>query len=530
MKIPVRHIFRATNLVFCLLFLAAGLSGLGAYGQSGAGSIQGTVKDATGAVIKGAHIHVVKNSTRQTSDTVSNGAGFYQAPQLLTGTYTVTVTAPGMETYKTSLQLLVAQTAVINPVLIAGAVSQTVEVNANTVQLTTKDSPAIESTLENARIQQLPENGRDLTTLLNLVTPGLEGGSALNGLDAEGLDFIVDGAPTRNNNLGGDPQVQTSLLDPDAVQEVRVETSNSGAQFATPGTAIISTKSGTNKIHGTMFETARNNAFGIARQEQDPVGVKAPEYIRNEFGIAAGGPVILPHLYNGHDKTFWFFAYERYSLAQKNSVLIAVPTMAMRQGDFSGLVNKAGVLQTIFDPATTKNQTNCPYLVSIKAKSTANPYCRSPFPNNVIPQSEESPLAKLYYQLVPQPTTQDDPLVNGNYTGQAPIYHVVPQETARLDHVFNQNNRGYLSFTHQEATANIKGGPSNIAIPGIPAGAALGYVNNPSGTYHASANFTHIFSPTFFSETIFSQQWFHLTNISGFDPQANYESLLGLPQ
>ncbi len=530
MQTPDRGIFRRVNVLFLLLFVAAGLSGLRAYGQSGAGSIQGTVKDATGAVIPNAQIHVVNTATRVATDTKSNGAGFFQVPELFTGHYAMTVTVPDMKTYATSVQLLVAQNAVIDPVLVAGSVSQRVEVNANTEQLTTKDSPAIESTLENARIQQLPENGRQLTTLLNLTVPGLENtGSNVNGLDPEAFDYIVDGAPTRNNNVGGDPNSKTELLDPDSVQEVRVETSNSGAQFATPATAIVSTKSGTNKLHGTLFETARNNSFGVARQRQDAAGVPAPELIRNEFGASAGGPVVLPRLYNGRDKTFWFFAYERYSLAQQSSSLIAVPTMAMRQGNFSGLINKAGVLQTIFDPSTTKSQTVCPYLVTVNAKSKANPFCRTPFPNNTIPQNEESPLAKLYYQLVPQPTTQDDPLVNGNYTGTAPVYQVVPQQTARVDHIFNQNNRAYIRFTHQATGVNITGGPENIAVAGIPAGAALGYNNNPSHSYFAAINFTHIFSPTFFAETILSQQWFGVAKIAGVDPQANYESLLGLP-
>lgn len=513
-------------LLSCVLFLVAGLSGLPAYGQSGAGSIQGTVKDTTDAVIRGARIHVVKNSTRETSDTVSNSAGFYQVPALFTGTYTITVTAPGMETYKTSIELQVAQNAVINPSMAPGSVSQTVEVDANAIQLTTPDNAAIESTLENARINQLPENGRQVTTLLNMTTPGLEnGGMNLNGLDQEALDYVVDGAMTKNGNVGGDPQSQTEILDPDAVQEVRVEASNSGAQFATPGTAILSTKSGTNKLHGTFFETARNNSFGVARNEQDPVGQKAPEYIRNEFGISLGGPVVIPHFYNGHRKTFWFFAYERYSLAQQSSNRIAVPTMAMRGGDFSGLIPKSGVLQTIYDPSTTYSTTNCPYT----PKNPKNPYCRKPFPNNQIPVSEESPFAKIYYQLVPQPNTADNPLIKPNYTGSAPVYQVAPQETARIDHVFNESNRGYIRFTDQESAVNIQGGVQNVAVTGIAAGAAMGYVNNPSQSLVGALGFTHIFSPTFFSETIVSQQWFQSTKVPGVNPDVNYESMLGLP-
>jgi hypothetical protein len=507
---------------------------VGLWAQSGAGSIQGTVKDSTGAIIPGAQIHVVNTATRVAYDTKSNGAGFYQAPELFTGHYAVTITAPGMETYKTSIELLVAQNAVINPVMVAGSVSQTVEVNANTVQLTTNDSPAIESTLENARIQQLPENGRDITTLLDIATPGLEG-TTLNGGDPEALSFVIDGAPTQNNNQGGIPQSSVELIDPDSVQEVRVETSNSSAQYATPGTAVISTKSGTNKLHGTFFETARNNAFGVARTRQTAPG-PAPEYIRNEFGLSAGGPVVLPKLYDGHDRTFWFFGYERYSLASKTSSRISVPTMAMRQGNFSGVTNAKGIPQTVYDPATTAPAAagKCP---AAGVKLATN-FCRSLAVYNGVTgafdPARESPLAAAINALTPQPTTSDNPYVKGNFIGTAPNYQVTPKETARVDQVFNQNNRGYVRFTHQANTINTSNGPQSLplTLPSggtIPAGAAMGYVNVPSGSYNASVGFTHIFSPTFFSETIVSQQWYSITHEAGVDPGLNYESMLNLP-
>src|SRR6185312_213677 len=478
----------------------------------------------------GAQVHVVNAATRETFDSKSNGTGFYQVPALVTGHYTMQITAPGMKTYATSVDLLGAQNAVIDPVLSAGEVSQTVEVNANTVQLTTSDSPAIESTLENARIQDLPENGRQLTTLLNLTVPGLENTStALNGGDPEALQFIVDGAQTANNNAGGIPQSKVELLDPDAVQEVRVETSNSSAQYAAPGTAVLSTKSGTNKIHGTMFETARNNAFGIARRRQDPIG-PAPQLIRNEFGISAGGPVYIPKIYDGRRKTFWFFAYERYSLAQNSSSRIAVPTMAMRNGDFSGLVNAAGQQQVIFDPSTTVTANGpCAYLTQVNGKATSSAFCRTPFPNNQIPVSEMSPLAATYYKLVPQPNTSDNPLVKGNYIGQAPVYQVVPQQTFRIDQSFNEKNRVYLRFTHQHSAVNIKGGPENLQVGDIPPGAAMGYSNNPSESFNAALGFTHVFSSTFFSETIISQQWFNVSQVPGAALEKNYEAMLGLP-
>ena len=123
------------------------------------------------------------------------------------------------------------------------------------------------------------------------------------------------------------------------------------------------------------FETARNNYFGIAKARQNPANYAAPHLVRNEFGASVGGPIVIPKLYNGKNKSFFFFAYERFSLRQAANELVTVPTVAMRNGDFSGLINSAGILQTLYDPNTTQ----------------AGTLQRTPFPNNQIPtQSRKS--------------------------------------------------------------------------------------------------------------------------------------------
>jgi hypothetical protein len=503
------------------------------WAQSGAGSIQGTVTDSTGAVVPGASIHVVNLATGVTGDTKANGVGFYQVPGLFTGTYRVTVTAPSMKTFTSSIDLLVAQNAVINTALTPGAVTEQVIVSGNAVQLTTTDNGAISSTLENARINQLPMNTRMLSDLMQKTTPGLEnGGVNINGMKAEALEYSVDGAPTGDSMQGGISRTpQQQLIDPDAIQEVRMVTNSSGAEYAAPATAVVSTKSGTNALHGSFFWTTRNNAFGIAKSRQDPSDFAAPHYVRNEFGLSAGGPVILPHIYNGKDKTFWFFAYERYSLATSSAVLAKVPTVAMSQGNFGGLVNAKGVPQTLYDPSTTTSSPGC-----AANGGKPNPYCRTPFPNNQIPLSEESPMAKLYYELAPLPTNSANPLVTYNYNGLVPNFVVEPQETVRLDHEFNETNHAYLRYTQNlNVTNQVGSGPVNRAAPGIPYGAAAGnrqYGTNPTQTYLAAIGYTHIFSPTFFAETLLSQQWYSYKQEYGAQsvaPTVDFESMLGLP-
>ena len=514
--------------------LIVGLCCPAALAQSGVGSIQGTVKDSTGAVIPGAAIRVVNRATGVVINTRSNSVGFYQVPDLFTGTYAVSVTATGMKTYETQIDLLVAQTAAINPILTAGAVSQQVQVVANAVQLTDTQNGVVGSTLENARINQLPMNGRQLTTLIGETTPGLESrnGPVANGLMAEALDFVADGVDLNDRQFGGAKQSEVQVPDPDSVQEAQVETSGSGAQYSEPATVILTTKSGTNELHGTFFETARNNAWGIAKSRQDAANYAAPHYVRNEFGASAGGPIIVPHLYHGKDKSFWFFAFERYSLASAEDELVSVPTEAMKQGDFSGLINSGGTLQQLYDPATTGPSSNC------NGSGQANQYCRSPFPTvnglpNQVPIGRLSPTAKILDDILPNPSNSNNPLVTPNLSVANHSFDVIPQVTFRLDHTFNENNRAYLRYTQQIETNsalrnNPSDGPATIAADGIPANAS-GVSYLPFASFVTALGFTHIFSPTFFSETVASQQWLEEHDFAAGSPFTDFEKELGLP-
>ncbi|HEX4031621.1 MAG TPA: carboxypeptidase-like regulatory domain-containing protein [Terracidiphilus sp.] len=500
-------------LIVLLGFLACCAS---TFAQSGAGSIQGTITDSTGAVIAGASIHVVQKSTNVAFNTISNSAGLYQVPSLFTGVYVVTISAPGFKTQISTVDVLVDQNRAINAILTAGEVTQQVEVNANTVQLTTTDNGTISSTLENARINQLPMNGRTLYTLVGETTPGLEAsGQRANGLLNQALEYVADGVSLTNRQLGS--LTQASLPDPDSVQEVRTETTNTSALYATPATAVITTKSGTNSLHGSFFETARNNAIGIAKGRQNPSNFAAPHLVRNEFGASAGGPIILPHLYHGKDKSFWFFAYERYSLEQTGSDPMSVPTTAMRGGDFSGLVNSSGVLQQLYDPMTTQ--------------SAAANWSRTAFANNQIPATRIAPTSKVLFDLTPPPTSADNPLVASNLIATAPNNVIIPTITFRLDHTFNDNNRGYIKFTDNfltQITLRQSSSPATLAADGFPA-AASGLTSTPADTVGAGIGFTHVFSPTFFSETVLSQQWYTQRNFAGGSPLTNFEQKLGTP-
>ncbi len=445
---------RIKGATFALTLGAIFISSSVAFAQSGAGSIQGTVLDSTGAAIPNTRIQVVNQNTGIINDTTANSGGFYSLPGLFAGSYTLTFTAAGMKKYQTSVALQDAQNAVINPRLTAGDVAEQITVAGDGVQLATYDSGVVSTQLDAARIDQLPQNGRNVLGLAQNTVPGVEaGGTRANGLMGEGMEYSQDGAPMTNRNFGGEANTAQAILpDPDSVQEAKFETLNSSAQFATPATVILTTKSGTNSFHGSVFETARNNAIGIAKARQNPANFAAPHLVRNEFGGSVGGPIWIPKLYDGKNRTFFFFAYERFSLRQASNELVAVPTIAMRNGDFSGLVNGAGIQQVLYDPNTT----------------LAGTLQRTPFPNNQIPLTRESPLAKTLYAATPLPQTADNPLVNSNFNAINNVTQTVPNFTVRLDHTFNQNNRIYFRFTDieqaQQALRNYPANsPANIA-------------------------------------------------------------------
>ncbi|MFN7934738.1 MAG: carboxypeptidase-like regulatory domain-containing protein [Bryobacteraceae bacterium] len=489
--------------------------------QSGAGAIQGTIADATDAAIPACAVHVVNVRTGVATDTTSNEVGFYSVRGLFAGSYNITFTAAGMKKYETTITLQNAQVAVLNPRLSVGDVAEQVTVSSGTVQLATYDSGTVSTFLDANRIDQLPQNGRNILGLAQKTVPGLEAnGTRANGLMGEALEYSQDGAPMTNRNFGGVANTaQSTLPDPDSVQEAKFETLNSSAQFATPGTVILTTKSGTNAVHGSLFETARNNYFGIARARQNPANFAAPHLVRNEFGANVGGPIYIPKLYNGKNKSFFFFAYERFSLRQDASQLVRVPTPAMRLGDFSGLVGSNGVLNQLYDPSTTQ--------------SAANGYSRLPFSNNQIPIGRISPLAKTLYAATPLPTSIDNPLVNANLNDTNVITQDVPNINTRLDHVFNESNRVYLRYTDirqkQQALRNYpSASPANIEGGGLPAG-ATGFQAIPVNTVSYAMGWSHTFSPTFFSETIISQQWQSMYVEGNPVSQGNYEAQLGLP-
>jgi hypothetical protein len=456
------------------------------WGQTGTGNIEGTVKDATGAVLPGAKVTITHTQTSRQYGTTSTEVGFYLFPSVQMGPYQMVVEAPGMETWKGDLILQVGQTAEVNPELKVGATTTAVTVAGDVTPLVTTTAPTLATVVERARIEQLPLNNRLIQTLLYMTTPGFEssGVPRLFGLRFA-VELLQDSAVLINRQWQQIPLRPPGL---DTIEEFRSETSNSSAKMNRPGTVILTTRAGTNDWHGSVFETARNSAIGVARAREDYY-LKPPHLVRHEYGASLGGPVYLPKLYNGKKRTFFFFAYEGYRLRQASTKSVTMPTPAMQQGDFSGLVDGQGRAYTLYDPLTTGAD-----------------WRRQPFANNQIPLGRRSPFAAHLYEITPLPTRPDNPLVRANWFGTGFDNTNQATITTRVDHRLSDRDQIFFRYSHnpsqQWRTTSLGGGPTTLdgkANANINAGA------NDSGV----ASWTHTFSPTFFSETIFSVQRDH---------------------
>lgn len=517
--------------LFVLLFLLL-LLPLGAVAQSsaGGGAIQGTVKDATGSALPGAKITIRNLATGVDTSAAANSEGAFITPSLPIGRYRIRVESTGMKAWQGELVIETGRTAEINPALAVGDVSETVVIEGNIAPLVNVTDPTVGSTLDSMRIKELPVNGRNINALLEDTVPGLEanfdvnGGVRSAGLMGYSTDYVQDGAASNNREFGGSGIIQGL----ESIGEVRVETSTSSAKYNRPTSVVVTTKGGQNKLRFTAFETHRNNGFGVARARQDVLfngqEYNVPTLLRNEYGFSASGPVWIPKpggAYNGKNRTFWFFSRESLRLKQGITREFVVPTEAWRRGDFSGMVDSLGRAITLYDPATTRIVTQNNRQVSV----------RDPFPNNQIPVSRMSPLAKAIFAITPLPNDPTvNPLVANNY--KTPVAtNVLPnrhddQNTIRIDHRFNDKDNAFLKINGGKNRANFIGTATNTGAPTLNNEANVTYL--PMEGITGAMSWTHLFSSKFFVETLINRTWQSTQTVTG-PTTEDFSSKLGLP-
>jgi hypothetical protein len=423
--------------------------------QNAQGGILGHVNDASGATVVGAKVTLTNTDTSGTKTFTTTGSGDYQFIDLNPGHYKVAVNINGFERQVTSSLLVeVNQTVRQNFTLNIGSVSQQAVISADTQMLQTDDA-TLGGVISSDLMSKLPLNGRDFTNLLQIsvgasVTPGgiqttgyvLHGLNpsfqevSVNGARADSIAYSVDGVNDTDYFFSGPTNIPSEL----SIQEFKSQNGLYGAEFGQGSTQVnIAIKSGVNALHGSAYEFYRGSVFQPDSESVLALNAlnhtnNSPnlDFNQNQFGGTFGGPVMVPKLYNGRDKTFWFFSYDGGRRNQAtNPTSIVVPSAKMLAGDFSEWP------YPIYDPATTGSV----------AATTNNPTGRTPFPNNnLIGRIDPKSVNLLKYFNAPNASSCVD-LTTGckNYT--ASVVNTVNVDTGVLRLDENVGEKDHVFFT-----------------------------------------------------------------------------------
>ena len=340
-----------------------------AFAQTFTGSISGLVKDPSGAVVAGAVITVTDVDKNTNYHTTSNVTGFYVVPQLPPGAYRVTAEQVGFRRHTLdSLPLSTQQSATVDITMELGSVTEQVQVTAE-AQLVESATSTLSAVVENKRILDLPLNGRNIYSLAALVpgvffvrqTTGVDDAFTANRFVVNGgqestSDIVLDGVTaTVSHNIVNIPAV-SAIPSVEGIQEFRIQTNAFAAEYGRSGGGLVTlvTKSGTNHIHGSVYEFFRNSKLDANNFFTNRAGVKLASFKRNQFGGSFGGPIYLPKVYNGKNKTFFFTDYEGQRRRRSSTAQHTVPTDLERRGDFSQTYTAAGVVRPVYNPFTTR--------------------------------------------------------------------------------------------------------------------------------------------------------------------------------
>jgi hypothetical protein len=495
------------------------LSAPSVFAQGITGTITGTVTDPTGAIVPNAKVTITQVDTNAVRTIMSSGSGTYSVPQLPPGKYSVKVDAKGFKGFKqTNIVLQIDQIAQVDATLTLGAENDTVEVTASGAVLQTEDS-SIGSVVDAQAIQNTPLNGHNNIVGLIALAPGVQNAGAQDQLATRGVTAAV-GTGARNSygslgsTLDGVTNQEVTLQrgegevpSLDAISQFKVLTSGAPAEFNQPAQIIVVSASGTNKLHGEGFEFNRSKGTSAKLYSFQPAANTAarPPYQRNEYGGNLAGPVYIPHLYNGKDRTFFFFAFEGFHLTQSYSDNTQQPTALERQGNFSEFLPGGICAGTSGVVITNKNFTNN----VINSSSLINTV-DSQLLNILYPKTNASGCGTNTFEQVSE-------------TSESTRYSV------RMDHRISAKDQ--IRFTYLRAFY----GPSPTNGSDSLAGG-----NSRDGEHNSNfiLGYTHTFSPTLVMDV--NSSFFHLpiyrtpqnvgTNFSNIIPGLGPELIEGAPQ
>lgn len=439
--------------------------------QTAQGTIQGTVQDPAGARIPAAAIQLTAQATGVVRTTVTSAEGRFVIPSILPGEYELVVTANGFQRFRQSpIKVDVQQNISIDVQLSVGEITSTIEVSTAAAPIDASSS-SVATTLGNKPVTDLPLIGRSVIGLANLLPGVLPGqgtagstgqyGPTIGGGRSGSGDIRVDGVSmmlSDSNNailiMGG------SLPNIDAVEEVTVIVNTLAAEYGRSGSGaiLLASKSGTNKLHGSLYDFFRNNRFNannfFNNRARAPIGV----FNSNQFGFSVGGPLWLPGVYQGRNRTFFFADYQGLRAKSPSDFTGTVPITPWKNGDFADLKTAAGAAITVFDPLTVT-----------ETPDAQGNYTRLPFAGNRIPSTRFDPVGRNLLNFYPAPNqtpVNANTQVNNFFRGL-----VAPARednfTTRIDHNFTGAWRSFWRITK---ALQIEDPPNVFGTPGTPLG------------------------------------------------------------
>lgn len=382
------------SILVCSFLAAAALPA-----QETRGRILGRVTDPTGAVVAGANVSAVNTATGVVTSGTSTATGDYTLPFLLAGNYDLTAEAAGFKKFeRKGITVQMQASVTVNVALDLGSMTETVEVKSEAPILESQTS-SLGQVIENRRIQDLPVNYDNALMLASLgpgvinlstnnqtqtFTSSTPSSIAIDGVGKQDIAFTLDGAP---NNAGNSSSTGGNIAytpPSGVIAEFKIETAifDASRGFSAGSSVNMSLKSGTNVLHGQMYDVLQNRDLNANSFFSNLNGLPKDNNHQNQWGFVLDGPVVVPHVYHGKSKTFWMFGYEgiRNSYPKSTAALYTLPTAAERGGDLSALLALGNSYQ-VYDPRTTVGTGN-------------GHFSRSPFPGNIIPQNRLDPIAQ----------------------------------------------------------------------------------------------------------------------------------------
>jgi Carboxypeptidase regulatory-like domain len=480
---------RTAGFLSFLILLLAG----SATAQVSSASVNGVIRDPNGAVIPGATIVLTGVDTSVERTSVSNGSGAYVFLDITPGRYTVAASAQGFNPQKfAEFVLAVSQIATYDFSLTVGTQTQVVTVQGTAAQLDLT-SASLGTVIQTKQVNDLPLDGRNFTSLLSLtpgVVPimtgqsaGMQNGGGFGAAVAIGSDYsfpAINGQTNRSDFFLMDGLYDYGALEStyavapiiDAIQEFKVVSHTDDAEFGSVlgGVVNVVTKTGTNSLHGAAWEYLRNTVFD-ARNYFLPVGQAKPAYHQNQFGGSVGGPVLIPKLYNGRNKTFFFGAYQGFRYSKPEDTDLLVPTAAELSG------NEADNAQPqIYNPYATT--------------AVGNSFTRPAFPGNQIPAAliDQTMVAYAKFVFPAAGPFFGTPNSSGAYPANAinttPLTQVQNEFDVRVDQNFGSKDSAWFRYSFINSTVNSSGGLPNLLT------------HHPIQARNWGGSYVHIFSPT----------------------------------